>query len=453
MAHAVLDAMIEELKAAGVTEYRVETGGKHGKLYFPVNGRETFHIYSFSDRDINQKVMLSRQDIRRTLGISTRLRDRNDTSKTRKTTQRTNVSAAVELPKITVKPDPFAALGPLKRHLENKEIIMPASDTAMLARENPYRLAHFNALSAEVIKVTPAMAKQLGRECLFDRQRSIRPEHVNRLASEMKSAWFLAGTPVWFCVLPDKKHVLVNGNHTLAAVVESGVTIPLTFVYQLVQNVEEAAQAYACFDIQRSRTWMQAAQAQGLSNELPLLNKALPAMSWIMADFKESQEHAASNSALQSRHLRFDMVKEYRGALMSLQELLTGTLAQNQRLIGRAATFAVAMVTMKAQPSAAEEFWGGMAKDDGLRVGDPRRTLLRYAIANPVRVAARDILLASAIGWNAFFENRQIDSCRPSQMKIFRIAGTKWQNPPKVAVRSVKSAPEKAGAVQQAASP
>jgi hypothetical protein len=251
--------------------------------------------------------------------------------------------------------------------------------------------------------------------------------------------------------MPGERHILVNGNHTLAAVAESGVTIPLTFIHQNVATIEDAAQAYACFDIQRSRTWMQAAQAQGLTDEIPMLSRALPAMTFIMNDFRDNNDAMSEKATLQSRHARFDAVKEYRGALTALRGLMNGNPIENQRVAQRAAVMAIAMVTMKAQPSTAEEFWGGMVKDDGLRVGDPRRTLLRYLLAHTVRVAHRDILLSSALAWNAHFEGRSLEACKPGQLKQLRILGTKWAVPVEIRQKAVEKKESRATPPQASA--
>lgn len=408
---SVVDDLKTELSKYGATDFRVVPGGKHNRLYWTFNGEEMHHIVSRSGKDINQRLMLSLQDVRRMIGANQGSgpgeRKKKDVSSAM--TKRTHTP-----PTITVKPDPLEILTSLKAKMEQQ----------MEHTQNPYGVLSFSMLSSEIIKVTPEMARAINKNCLFDRQRPMNMDHVKRLSEEMKRGWFLAGTPVFFCILPSKSQVLVNGQHTIEAVVQSGVTIPLTFIRQGVASLEEAAQAYACFDIQRSRTWMQAAQAQGLTDKIPMLSAALPAMKYIMSNFGDGRDMASNT--LQSRHARFDAVKEYQGSLMSLWTMLNETPIANQRAIRRSAVMAVAMMTTKAQPSMGEEFWGGMAKDDGLRVGDPRRTLLRYLLANTVRAAAGDMLRATALAWNAFFEKRTLEACKPGAMKTFQLKGTRW---------------------------
>jgi hypothetical protein len=292
----------------------------------------------------------------------------------------------------------------------------------MMAKQQP---TAYN-LTAAVQLVTPELAKKLRVTCPFERQRPINQDHVKRLAVEMSLGWFLAGTPVWFCKLPDGQRMIVNGNHTLEAIASGQVSVPLTFITQTVKDVEEAAQSYICFDIQRSRTWMQAAQGVGLDQTTPMLAPALSAMSHIMADFKDVQYGQAAT--VKSRRARFDEMTKYQSALAHLSTLFQGTPDANQRVVKRAATFAIAMVTMQAQPSTAENFWGELLKDDGLRVGDPRHTLLRYLSTKTARVAQRDLLIGTALAWNAFYEDRPMAAIKPGQARQFRIAGTSWHS-------------------------
>lgn len=289
----------------------------------------------------------------------------------------------------------------------------------------PYSDRHLAALETEVRWVTPQEARELRDSCRFERQREIRSDHVHRLADEMKQGWFLAGTPIWFCVLPDRSMVLVNGNHTLEAVAECGAAIPLTLVYQQVGSIDEAAQAYACFDIQRTRTWGQAAHAAGIDAGLPETGKTIAAVGIIQSGFSTAS-HLVGVGML-SRPTRFGLLAEYRGAALLIHAAMTGSPPINQRLVRRAAVFAIALATARYQPATAEEFWGGLALDDGLRVTDPRKALLRYLqnnSANPNMGSRRNQAAAAANAWNAFFEKRSIEVVKTSG--TFELLGTPW---------------------------
>lgn len=287
----------------------------------------------------------------------------------------------------------------------------------------PYGLDDLMGISATTGAISPTMARTMRETMHFERQRAINARNVTRLAEEMKRGWFLAGTPVFICVLPNKQQVIVNGNHTLEAVAESGVTIPLTMIRKQVRDMEDAARVYATFDLQKMRTWQDSLQAKGFRDDLPMPNSVLPALGVIMQKFAPNGQDAFANN---SREARFAMIPDYRTAVSVIASALSGAPAKGQRIVKRAAFLAVALYTAKYQPSVAIEFWGGLAKDDGLRKGDPRKALANFATDNPSSGAGnrpRDAK-AAMLAWNANFTGRQLDFCRPSSYANPAILGT-----------------------------
>jgi hypothetical protein len=282
-------------------------------------------------------------------------------------------------------------------------------------------------LTSEVVLVTPEYARTLRTTCHFERQRAINADQVKRLASEMSHGWFLAGTPIWLCVLPDRSMLIVNGNHTLEAVASLDFAVPLTIVYQQVTDINEASLAYACFDINRTRTWLQAAQAIGLDDKIPLVQAVLPALSLISLNFVENK---AATNITQSRRLRFDAAADYTSAAHLLHVAFHGGARSILALLRRAPVFAVALATSRYQPGVAEEFWHGIAADDGLKTTDPRKALLRYLANNAVRTSIYRMEQAkgAALAWNAFFKKQELTLIKPNQMKEFYLFGTPWHN-------------------------
>ena len=282
-------------------------------------------------------------------------------------------------------------------------------------------------LASEVVLVTPEYARTLRETCHFERQRAINADQVKRLASEMTRGWFLAGTPIWLCVLPDRSMLIVNGNHTLEAVASLDFAVPLTVVYQQVADINEASLAYACFDINRTRTWLQAAQAVGLDDKIPLVQAVLPALSLISLNFVENK--AATDITL-SRRLRFEAAADYTSAAHLLHVAFHGCPRSTLALLRRAPVFAVALASSRYQPGVAEEFWHGIAADDGLKTTDPRKALLRYLLNNAVRTSSyrTEQSNAAALAWNAFFKKQPLQQIKPNQMKEFYLFGTPWHS-------------------------
>lgn len=87
--------------------------------------------------------------------------------------------------------------------------------------------------SAGIVKMTPTKAKRILKQ--NDRNRSLRPLYVNQLAEAMrKGDWVVNGEPIQIAF----DGSLLNGQHRLYAIVESGVTVSVL----LVEGLPMAAQ-------------------------------------------------------------------------------------------------------------------------------------------------------------------------------------------------------------------
>ena len=85
-----------------------------------------------------------------------------------------------------------------------------------------------------------------------------------------------------------------------------------------------------------------------------------------------------------SRDLRLDAMREYAGEVDQLYAAVAVATKRTKRLVRRAAFLAIGLETMRFQPSKASEFWHGVAADNGLMNGDPRKALLDWAQINVV---------------------------------------------------------------------
>ena len=304
----------------------------------------------------------------------------------------------------------------------------PTATPTLPLKVAPYGQQHLAAVSSETKMCTPDLAKHLRITCHFERQRPINDDNLRRLGAEAARGWFVHGTAITICVLPDGSGRIVNGNHTLEMIAATGISIPLVFIYIEVASLEEAGRVYANFDIQRTRSWTERMAATGDGVGIPHANKVLSAMTFILNDFKGERPTPESRSA----RVRFELMKEYQRAAEIVASALQGTPAISQRRILVAPVMAMALVTAKYQPSAAYEFWHALATDDGLKVGDPRKALLRYFSNNPMRgTSARMVTIgAVALAWNAFFTNKPLEFCKPNAVVSFKILGTPWHGVP-----------------------
>ena len=296
-----------------------------------------------------------------------------------------------------------------------------SSGAAAPTKHEPYGLNDLMNLSVSTGAISPAMARTMRETMHFERQRPIGANHVARLAEEMRRGWFLAGTPIFICVLPDGQQVIVNGNHTLEAITESGVTLPLVIIRRQVRDMDEAAAAYATFDIHRARTWKNTLQAIGFGDEVPMAEKVIAALGLIQTGFTYAGNNEFDRN---SRKARFELVPDYTTAAHVIAGCLENAPRIERQYIERAGTMAVALYTARYQPSLAEEFWGEMVRDDGLRATDPRKSFLRWCATNKSGAGSTRPLQAraAATAWNAYFQKRDLDFIRP--IHTMRLLGT-----------------------------
>jgi hypothetical protein len=303
----------------------------------------------------------------------------------------------------------------------------------------------FHKLTATVVTVGPGAAADIRKKCHYARQRNFSERNLRRLSAELSAGRFIDGTPLFFVRLPDGRVFLVNGNHTLEAIIRSGVYQRLVMIVLDVDSEEEVARIYGTMDVHKARTWADALRAVGLADEITNAARVMPALGVIMNRF----EFVGNNvEVTASRAVRFDLMSHYGDESAMVQAALAGAPLNNQRAVQRAAVLAVALECMKYQPGAGLEFWRGLAQDDGLSKNDPRKALLRWLHSNNVTAgngAWPQQSRACAHAWNAFMKGATLTVIRKSEAAGMVIAGTPWAGkgniPPLIAKAIADAAP------------
>lgn len=89
---------------------------------------------------------------------------------------------------------------------------------------------------------------------------------------------------------------------------------------------------------------------------------------------------------------------------------------------------AAAMVTLKYQQEKATGFWSGMAADDGLRKGDPRKSALQYLLRHGIGSGGNSLAWAGIAGvslcWNAWFRDETLIQVKAASVSEIVLLGT-----------------------------
>jgi len=269
----------------------------------------------------------------------------------------------------------------------------------------------------------------------YKHNRPLNSQHVDFLAREMNLGRFTIAT-IHFMYVGNDAH-LVNGQHTLNAIVTSGK--PQTCVVIREHNCKESdlPRVYMHYDVQRRRSFGDSAAAFSLHEKMGIPK------SWVeytagAIKFATANFHIAS-SGWNYRKLAvadlFEMVPKWSPEIKLILDAIEGGNNNVTRVIKKQAVLSIALITAYYQPEQAHVFWNKATHNDGLSVGDPCRALYEYlpkTIAKQVSndPVPRDVIArAVSYCWNAHFEDRLLTLIRVRQRERnipIKILGTQY---------------------------
>lgn len=263
-------------------------------------------------------------------------------------------------------------------------------------------------------EVTPAMAEFARINWLYNRQRPISKEKVAVIMRGMETIDQFGRHPEWeaqiqFCILPDGRMFLTNGNHTLEALRAANVrSYWVTVHYRFCRSMDEVHTVYIRTDAGKKRTSKDKILAtEGSYSKIEA--KQLSSVNYIARSIGTNFPKNMMPEE-QEAHRKF-----YSEALSKAKVAIEG--GSNYEMILEQAIFAIVLIIFKYEPVRAAEFCHALSFDDGLRAGHPAKALLNYYHKHGKRNVAgkRSKLLARAItqAWNAFHEGREINHLSP----------------------------------------
>lgn len=261
----------------------------------------------------------------------------------------------------------------------------------------------------------------------YEHQRQVRPTHVKTLTKEMQEGRFRQKTQVNFCRLNDV-YALTNGQHTLNAIVQSGCAQLLNVVVLDVDNTDQIADDFARHDTHLTRRISDSLVAHEMDKYFGVTRTMLNQMTagamfyaYMNGEITQRSAHNLSHDA------KLIMLKKHGELARDAMQTLP-SLTKSQSIVAtRKTTVAAMMIVYKYSPSMCVEFYGGMFLDDGLRRGDPRKTLLTYfretktaggasnTMSEAKRAVADHMLVkAQALAFNAFAARKDLLIIRPN---------------------------------------
>lgn len=289
----------------------------------------------------------------------------------------------------------------------------------------------------ENILITPEMAFEILSESEHQYQRPLRRTQVDFLVKEIKAGRFVSNT-ISICVLNGHKRYLVNGQHTLNAIFESGISLNLPVQTFDVKSEEEVAFIYGTIDKQKKRTIGDTLRAHDMEGQLDMsytsVTRYARAAKYLLGNFKSSNDHIMI-SEMEIMDFMRDWAEYARKYITSIE--MSGGLRVT---LERSDVFSIGLITSRYSKKA-DEFWHYVATDDGLRVGDPRKTLHNYLSDTGLSggnigfsrkkkiIRLSESIRCVVLAWNAFVDNKQMKILRVSNPTLpFTIKDTPYKN-------------------------
>lgn len=277
--------------------------------------------------------------------------------------------------------------------------------------------------------IGPKKAQEILTACAYPKQRKVYPHHVEFLKGVMLRGGWNVGSQLAFARL-EGRLTLVNGYHRLHAIIGADQTQEFQLLIIDVDNPADIDHLYSRFDTgSRPRTTAELLNAIDFSKNTGLgklvSSRLLAAAALIENGFKRVNAYELPES--KDIDFRILAAKKWAVPAATYEDLVRLADKHIKRKLFTASVMSVALTTVLHQPSSAAVFWKGVAEDDGLRKGDPRKALSLYLIRTPLGVKEIDLTIkAAALAWNAHFLGKPLNFLRPGAA-IFSVLGAPWK--------------------------
>lgn len=272
--------------------------------------------------------------------------------------------------------------------------------------------------------IGPALAKIILTDMNYARQRRTTPGHIGKLAYEMSAGLFLPGSQIYFVRLPDGSLHMINGQHRLHGVIQSGVEIEFQIFILQVGSPQEMHAAYRKIDgVQQTRSAYQVLNSAGTAEDNQIQKRTTVAV-YAAAPIIELKLNVpyAFLGKLGTPDGRREAAEPWWPSARVYDKAIEKAPAAVKRRLLNASVTAVGLVTLDAQPVKALDFWSGIAAAEGLKKGDPRNTLIWSLLGKNNKGDAGAILAMACVAWNHFFLGSEVSYLRP--VKVNYLLGT-----------------------------
>lgn len=317
-------------------------------------------------------------------------------------------------------------------HAAELEAVLDSVNTQIV--EPPVE-APTSRYTAGSVMVTPSLANHWINNYRYAGQRDIKPHRVADLAQKMRNGEFTHGS-VAFAVCDGEQH-LVNGQHTLMAIIESKASIPTTVEHIPADTMHDVAVLYGTFDVQAKRSVSDQLSPFGLTEQLGLTRSQIDTLrgSVLFIHFNFSDKDRNKSYPLMTAEKVAPMIERWADAAKLYFAIAKKIPARSRRSAQRSGVLSVILCTLcNRDPLVtvkASAFWSRVLTMDNLKRGTTPHTLGAYldeTVGNNMK--PDELARKVAHAWNAFYLNRNIGRIilpKDSLTSPVRIMGTPWE--------------------------
>ena len=332
------------------------------------------------------------------------------------------------------------------KNLERKARILDEPPASLLEVKKDSRMLG-SEITSPTVTVTSALADRWLRLGEFELQRFVNWIHVHDLMWEFRQGRFQEGTPIVLARIGERYYV-INGQHTLLAIRQTGIAIKLTVIEYSCENLEQVGIIYSRWDIQAVRTASARLKALGILDAFQINTKDANSLTrnlkLLYLNFRHyrspvgltDEQRGVMKSAEVWEQAFYYFDDEIRAYLSVLEQCENRSI--RARFL-RGGVAAVALATLKANATwktregdsyPAIEFWASAAKNSGLLSSDPAARLHTWLITSTTTGQRPDgIAGQTASCWNKAHKGSPLDKVRDDFLTYFGVTvlGTRYK--------------------------
>lgn len=227
--------------------------------------------------------------------------------------------------------------------------------------------------------MSPATAAHWIESKRYQHQRNINKDHVDYLAGQMQSSRFSSNTLI--VSIEDGNEYLLNGYHTLSAIIKAGRSYLLPCIYYNCTDSLDTAHLYSSIDDGRSRPERERTAALRAHNQVIDMptSYVIKLGSAAKIIYNKFDINGRGGSKFPPEKL-MELIEIFQADFLCYCNLLEGADNKIRNAAMRAYVSAIGIVTVKDcdMKERAISFWDGAFHDNMLEKNDPRKHLHKH---------------------------------------------------------------------------